>query len=117
MPHTSAALKGVFFEFLARQVLRLKGYKIISHNKTWNGVEIDILARKKRTLVVVEVKYRQNCDKAHLALHPTQRQRLNRQGQQLADDNPYFEDARLDVVLFFPHRPFVQHIRNADFAL
>ena len=105
------------FEWLARQLLRLKGYKILSHNKNCGGVEIDILARKKRTLILVEVKYRQSRDKAHMALHPAQRRRLHRQGLQLVDDNTYFEDARLDVVLFFPHRPFVQHIQNADFTL
>ena len=116
MSYTSSALKGVFFENAARQLLRLKGYKILSQNKNWGGVEIDILARKKRTLVLVEVKYRQSRDKGHIALHPEQRQRLHRQGQQLAEDTPYFKDARLDVVLFFPHRPFVQHIRNVDFA-
>ena len=71
----------------------------------------------KRTLVLVEVKYRQSLEKSHLALHPKQRKRLLRQGQQLAETNKYFDDARLDVMLFFKHRPFIQHIQNADLTL
>lgn len=109
--------KGMIFEALARLLLRLKGYRILAHNRAFHGVEVDILAARGRTLVLVEVKYRQSREKSHLALHPEQRRRLRRQGQQLADENRYFEDARLDVVLFFPHRPFVQHIPNADLTL
>jgi len=113
----NAGIKGTFFEFLARGYLRLKGYRILTRNTRFHGVEVDILAARNRTLVLVEVKYRQSREKSHLALHPAQRQRLIRQGQQLADENRYFQDARLDLVLFFPHRPFVQHIRNADLSL
>lgn len=110
-------IKGAFFEMMAANLLRLKGYTILARNKKFHGVEVDILAGRKRTLVLVEVKYRRSREKSHLALHPKQRERLLRQGQQLAEENRYFEDARLDVVLFFPHRPFVQHIIDADLRL
>lgn len=106
-------IKGAFFEMLAANLLRLKGYRILARNQKFDGVEVDILAAAHRTLVITEVKYRQSRQRGHEALHPKQRQRLYRQAQQLASTGTYFEDVRIDVVLFFPHRPFVQHIKNA----
>lgn len=106
-------IKGAFFEMVAAGLLRMKGYRVLARNKKFGGVEIDILAAKGRTLVIAEVKYRKSRQKGHEALHPKQRQRLMRQAQQLASSGSYFQDVRIDVVLFFAHRPYVQHIRNA----
>jgi putative endonuclease len=49
-------------EEIARKYLRRKRYKILGTNvRTWRG-ELDIIARKKRTLVFVEVKTRTSLD-------------------------------------------------------
>lgn len=108
----SKRAKGRFFEFCARQLLRLKGYKILATNRRTIGVETDILALKGHTLVLVEVKYRQSRDKAHVAIHPKQQERLQRQAHELAHRYPQVDAVRLDVVLFFPHAPFVEYIEN-----
>lgn len=108
--------KGAFFEVVAANLLRLKGYRILGRNKKMGGVEVDILATKQNILVVVEVKYRRKQSKGHVAIHPKQKHRLQGQAAQLMGQFPQFQTVRLDVVLFFPHRPFVEHIKNAQFA-
>lgn len=108
----SPNLKGRFFETIASMVLRLQGCRILAKNRRTIGVEADILALKGRTLLVVEVKYRQNRTKAHQALHPKQRQRLRRQANELQHRYPNIETVQLDVVLFFPHAPFMEYLKN-----
>lgn len=108
----STNLKGRFFEALARMVLRLRGCRILAKNSRTAGIEADILALRGRTLFVVEVKYRQSRQKAHQALHPTQRQRLLRQAHELQHRYPTVDAVRLDVVLFFPHAPFMEYLKN-----
>ena len=51
---------GIIAEIIASIFLRLKGYKILKRRyKTFVG-EIDIIAKKKNSLIVVEVKARKN---------------------------------------------------------
>ncbi len=105
-------LKGTLSESIATMLLRLKGYKIISRNKRVNGVEVDIIALKGVCLHLVEVKYRSNQARTHFAIHPKQQQRLLRQAQQLSSKYQGIKQTQLDVVLFFPQWPFVEHIQN-----
>jgi len=49
---------GKIGEQLATEYLTKKGYEIIERNFTFNKAEIDIIAKKKNTLTVVEVKTR-----------------------------------------------------------
>lgn len=109
-------IKGAFFEKLAQLLLILKGYRILKTNQILGGVEVDILAYKATTLIVVEVKYRQKQAAAHVAVHPSQQQRLMHQVAQLGQTFTQFGVVRLDVVLFFPHRPFVQHLCGVNFS-
>lgn len=104
--------KGRFFEFCARMLLRLKGCKILANNHKTVGVEADILALRGRKLLLVEVKYRQTREKAHAALHPKQRERLQRQACELSKRYPEVDEVRLDVVLFFSHAPFMEYLEN-----
>ena len=110
---TKSHIKGRFFEAMARLVLRLKGAKILAKNKKTAGIEADILALHKSTLLVVEVKYRQSREKGHQALHPQQRARLQKQAYELANRHQNIDAVRLDVVLFFPHAPFIEYIKDA----
>lgn len=51
---------GNFGENLAANYLLKKGYKILERNFVWEKAEVDIIAEKENTLVVVEVKTRAN---------------------------------------------------------
>lgn len=51
---------GNFGELIAEYYLKLKGYKILERNFLVKGGEIDIIAEKNKTTVIVEVKTRKN---------------------------------------------------------
>ncbi|PHV71180.1 YraN family protein [Sporanaerobium hydrogeniformans] len=51
---------GNYYEELAVQYLKEKGYRILNKNFYCRFGEIDIIAEQNKTLVFVEVKYRQS---------------------------------------------------------
>lgn len=51
---------GRFGEWRARWIYRVRGYRIAARNLRIGGGEIDLVARRGRTLVVAEVKTRQS---------------------------------------------------------
>lgn len=109
---------GRWAEFLARNWLRCKGYKIITANyKTGRGThagEIDFIAFKNKTLVFVEVKKRSSLDVAAYAIHPMQQQRIVRGAEAFLQKHPQYceYDIRFDAILVtFPLR--IRHIKNA----
>ena len=51
---------GKIGEQLATEYLLAKGYEVLARNFFYDKAEIDIIARKKEVLVVVEVKTRNN---------------------------------------------------------
>ena len=55
--------KGKLGECIARIYLRLHLYKILEKNFKTNTGEIDIIAKKGKTIVFVEVKFRTNTEK------------------------------------------------------
>jgi putative endonuclease len=56
-PVTTRA-RGVLGEDLARSFLEFRGYTILERNLRVGGAELDIVARRGRVLVAVEVKWR-----------------------------------------------------------
>ena len=89
-----------------------KGYHVTATNTRRAGVEIDLLARKGPTQVLVEVKFRQKRDGAHVALHPNQRARLQKAAQALSKGKGD-EGVRIDAILFYKRWPFIEHIKQA----
>lgn len=53
-----ARLKGQLAEKYAAVYLEQKGYTILERNWRWQRAEVDIIAKKGETLVIVEVKSR-----------------------------------------------------------
>lgn len=49
---------GAFYEDRAARLLEEKGYRILEKNYRCRAGEIDLIARDRRTLVFIEVKYR-----------------------------------------------------------
>jgi putative endonuclease len=112
MFHFSKAFTGKLGENLAMLALYLKGYQLLSYDQKGRYAQVDVLAKKRQILCVVEVKVRQTKGKAHLALHPAQRERLQHQAQDWSSRYKC-EAVRLDAVLIFPHWPFIEHVKNA----
>lgn len=100
-------------EWLAAALLMLKGYQILGFRLMTRGVEIDILARRGRTAVVVEVKRRATLDAALAAVDPRQLERLRAAGAGLLRQRPSLMGHRLriDLVALAPGR-IPRHRRN-----
>lgn len=97
-------------EWLAVCYLRLCGYRIVLRNRKVAGVEVDILARKGSTLVVVEVKTRREplpADGLWELVPPRQQGRLLRVARSLMAQGP----VRVDVILI-RHRGWWWSLRH-----
>lgn len=100
-------------EWLAAWYLRLKGWSVLAQRvKTPRG-EVDIVARRGRTVAFVEVKWRGSAEALGLAIDAHRLRRVAAAAEALA---PRFaragDDIRIDVLLLAPKR-LPQHIINA----
>jgi len=105
--------EGRFAEALAAAWLMLKGYQILGFRlKTPQG-EIDLLARKGKTLAVVEVKRRSSVEIALQSILPQQRERLLKAAATLASRRKALRqlDLRLDLIALAPGR-LPRHVHN-----
>jgi putative endonuclease len=93
-------------EWLAALWLRLKGYRILARD--WRSAvgEVDIVARRGRTVIMVEVKARPDLDAAAAAIGPRQRTRIARAAEAFLQRRPALAacDLRFDAVLIAPRR-------------
>jgi putative endonuclease len=104
---------GRMAETVAAGWLLLKGYQILGFRLKAGRGDIDILARRGRTLAVVEVKRRDTPEAALDSLAADQRERLLRAGQGLIQKRRSLAglDLRLDVIAFSPGR-LPRHFRG-----
>jgi putative endonuclease len=100
-------------EALAAWYLRLKGWRIVGTRvKTPRG-EIDLVARRGRTLVFVEVKWRRTEAELALAIDDWRLRRVAAAAHALAARFAKPDDTmRIDVLLLAPGR-WPRHIANA----
>ena len=115
---------GLSAESYARAFLRLKGYRILDQRlKGQRGSrhgEIDVIARRGRTLVFAEVKARQSLAHAREAISPRQQDRIRAAADAIIArvnyQNPRPLNGRFDAILVTPGRfglPRLKHIQNA----
>ena len=105
---------GVSAESRAAMLLIAKGYRIAARRwKTPLG-EIDIVARRRRTLVFVEVKARGRADEAAEAVTDRGKRRILAAAELWLAHHPddALRDIRFDVVLVTPGT-MPKHIANA----
>lgn len=100
-------------EWIAALYLMAKGYQIIAMRLKTPLAEIDLLARKGKTLAVIEVKRRSNRQLAISALGPDQQLRLLMAGNRLIRSRPSLGklQPRLDLIALSPGR-FPHHLRG-----
>ena len=110
--------KGKFAELLAAAYMFCHGYKIVKRNFiTGRGTtagEIDLICRKKDTLVFVEIKQRSSLDNAAYAISKQQQVRIIRGAQSFLKSYPAYQNynIRFDAVLVaLPWQ--ISHIPNA----
>ncbi|MDB5725567.1 MAG: hypothetical protein JWQ16_2321 [Novosphingobium sp.] len=100
-------------EALAAWYLRLKGWRIVAQRlKTPRG-EVDLIARRGRTVAFIEVKWRATSAGLDVAIDERRLRRVAAAANALA---PRYarngDDLRIDVVLLAPRR-WPRHIVNA----
>jgi putative endonuclease len=101
-------------ETLCVWYLRLHGYRILARDFRVPVGEIDIIARRGRTLAMIEVKARDSIEAALSALEQRQQNRIARAATAFLMTRPGYVglDIRFDVMLVCPWRLPV-HLRNA----
>jgi putative endonuclease len=101
-------------ETLAAWYLRAKGWSILARRvKTPRG-EIDLVARRGRTLAFVEVKWRKSAADLALAIDAYRLRRVTAAAQGVAHRwQRDGDDMRIDVLLLAPGR-WPRHITNAS---
>ena len=105
---------GLSAESRAAAYLVAKGYRILARRWKSPVGELDIVARRRRLLVFVEVKARATLDDAAEAVLPRQQQRIVAAAEAwLATyPDPKITDMRFDAILVAPGR-LPRHIENA----
>ncbi len=98
--------RGLRAESAAAWLLRAKGYRILALRYKTPVGEIDIIARRGRTLAIVEVKARAKLADAADAIHHKNRQRVVRAAQHFLHAHPHFGELtiRFDALLIAWYR-------------
>ena len=109
----AAERRGRRGEAVAAWWLRLQGWRIVARRLRVRVGEVDLVARRGRTVAFVEVKWRATDAELDLAVDERRLQRVARAAEALA---PRFagpgDDIRVDVLLLAPRR-WPRHIVNA----
>jgi putative endonuclease len=113
-PRHRAERRGRLAERLCRWHLRLRGWRIVAADWRCPSGEIDIVARRRGVLAIVEVKARRDLDSAAISLLPRQRRRIARAAAAFLSARPELAalTLRFDVMLVAPLR-VPRHLANA----
>ena len=105
--------RGLKAEGLAALWLKFKGYKILERRYKTNVGEIDIIARRKKTICFIEVKARTTQVKALESLTATMRGRIERAAlTYIGQNNVADYEMRFDLITVSPPF-FIHHLDNA----
>ena len=112
MKREAAEKRGRGAEMLACWYLRLHGWHILARRARVPGGEVDIVARRRRTLAFVEVKARASEEAAAFALDDWRLRRVAVAAERLA---PRYlregDDLRIDALFIVPGR-WPRHLAN-----
>ncbi len=101
-------------ETLAAWLLRAKRYRIVAMRYKTKIGEIDLIARRGKTMVFVEVKRRSSSQRLGEALEAVNTARITRAAQWYISAHPHLAgfDFRFDVITLAPGR-WPHHLVNA----
>jgi putative endonuclease len=94
-------------ESVAALFLMLGGWRILARRRRVAAMEVDLIARRGRTIALVEVKQRATLEAAVLALSPQALERLKRAAGQVAAEaaaRGAAADVRVDLLALAPGR-------------
>lgn len=95
-------------------LLMAKGYRILARGYRGPSAEIDIVARKRSTIVFIEVKARGSAEAVDVALGAAQRRRITSAAEHFLARHSECAglDIRYDLILLSP-AAWPRHIRAA----
>ena len=101
-------------ETLALWYLRLNGYWMLARRYKTPSGEIDLVMRRGRTVIFVEVKTRQRRDEFAIALEQVNATRIGRAAQHYVSRHRRTQglDLRFDVIFLAPWA-WPRHVKNA----
>ena len=112
MNRQQAEKRGRSAETLACWYLRLLGWHILARRARVAGGEVDIVARRRRTLAFIEVKARASEDAAAMSLDHYRLRRVATAAERIA---PRYlrpgDDMRIDALFIVPGR-WPRHLTN-----
>lgn len=112
MNRRDAERRGRGAESLACWYLRLKGWRILARRARVPGGEVDIVARRRKTLAFVEVKARATEESAAFALDEWRLRRVVTAAERLAQRYMRAgDDVRIDSLFIVPRR-WPRHLPN-----
>lgn len=97
---------GRLSETIAALYMFFKGYRVVARRYRSSQGEIDLIVRRGKTLVFVEVKARGKTGKAAEAISHRQKDRISRAAQVFLQQNTAFSrfDLRFDALLVGRHQ-------------
>ncbi|MDP4004651.1 YraN family protein [Methylobacterium sp. NEAU K] len=110
----AAYLRGHKAEWLAMAALLLEGYWPIGRRVSFAGGEIDLIVRRPRTIVFVEVKARSRLEDAREAIDAAKRRRFSRAVRAWVGRNPWCAGMTLRAdAVFIGDRAWPAHLPDA----
>ncbi len=106
---------GIISEIIACAFLILHGFRILHRRYTTgrntNRAEIDIIAKRGKLILFVEVKHRKTVMEAWGAISKTQERRLRLAAETFLLQRRWMGDARFDVIII--HGWHIDWVKNA----
>ncbi len=101
MISVSTYKKGIWAEWMAAFFLSLKGYQVLERRYRGKTGEIDLIARRKNTIVFIEVKARNSLKEGLEAVQKKAQTRITRTASIYLQKKPRFKnyDCRFDVIV------------------
>jgi putative endonuclease len=112
LKHRLAEQRGRKGETLAAWWLRLHGWRILATRARTPVGEVDLIARRRRTLAFIEVKTRATAAELDLSIDRRRLVRVAAAAEYLAPRHARSgDDIRIDVILLAP-RHLPRHLKN-----
>ncbi|WP_457796997.1 YraN family protein [Methylocystis sp. S23] len=110
----AARAYGLQAETVATLWLRARLYTILDRNYRIKGGEIDIVARRGRTVLFIEVKARGDIEEAAIAITPQKQRRVSHAANRWVATHPWAMNCtlRADAIFIAPGR-LPRHLENA----
>ena len=110
----SSYRKGIFAEIYAALFLSLKGYRVLKWRYKTKLGEVDLVFKKGKKIVFVEVKYRKQKIDALEAVTSKTKKRIINASSYFFQKNPQYEglEMRFDVVSVYSYAT-ISHIKQA----